>query len=119
MSLFDTINAIAERHPAVNDEQHSTLVETAMSMFGNSGAISGLLNNAQGHGLGGIIQSWITSGANQPIGEGQLQSVVGQDRINQLAASAGVPPGIAAAALTRILPMIVDKLTPEGKVNAA
>ena len=117
MGIFDAITGVAERHPNVSEDQHSTLLQGAMAMFGNSGGISGLLNNAQSHGLGGIVQSWIGTGANQPIAEGQLQSVVGQDRINELAARAGVPPTIAAAALSRILPIVVDKLTPHGKVE--
>jgi uncharacterized protein YidB (DUF937 family) len=117
MGLLDAITGRAERHPNVSEDQHSTLLQGAMAMFGNSGGISGLLNNAQSHGLGSIVQSWIGTGANQPIAEGHLQSVVGQDRINELAARAGVPPTIAAAALSRILPIVVDKLTPHGKVE--
>ena len=118
MGILDAITGMAERHPEVNEQQHSSLLQSAMAMFGNSGGISGLLNNAQSHGLGGIVQSWIGTGANQPIGAGQLQSVVGQDRINELATRAGVPPAIATAALSRILPVIVDRLTPHGKVEA-
>jgi uncharacterized protein YidB (DUF937 family) len=117
MGIFDAITGMAERHPDVSEEQHSSLLQGAMSMFGNSGGVSRLLNNAQSHGLGGIVQSWIGTGANQPIAEGQLQSVVGQDRIKELAGRAGVPPAIAAAALSRILPIVVDKLTPHGKVE--
>ena len=118
MGILDAITGMAERHPNVSQEQHSSLLQGAMAMFGNSGGISALLNNAQSHGLGGIVQSWIGTGANQPIGAGQLQSVVGQDRINELATRAGVPPAIATAALSRILPVIVDRLTPHGKVEA-
>ena len=117
MGIFDAITGMAERHPNVSPEQHSSLLQGAMAMFGNSGGISGLINNAESHGPGGIVQSWIGTGANQPIAEGQLQSVVGQDRINELATRAGVPPAIAAAALSRILPIVVDKLTPHGKVE--
>jgi len=33
----------------------------APEMFGNSGAISGLLNSAESNGLGHIVQSWIST----------------------------------------------------------
>jgi hypothetical protein len=72
MGIFDAITGMAERHPDVSEEQHSSLLQGAMSMFGNSGGVSRLLNNAQSHGLGGIVQSWIGTGANQPIAEGQF-----------------------------------------------
>jgi uncharacterized protein YidB (DUF937 family) len=119
MGLLDSVIGMAERHPELNDQQHSGLVQGAMSMLSSPGGISGLLNNAQRHGLGGMVQSWIGTGANQPINESQVQSVVGQDRINELASRAGIPPAVATAALTRILPMIVDKLTPNGRPEAA
>jgi uncharacterized protein YidB (DUF937 family) len=119
MGLLDTVMNMAERHPEVNQQQHSGLVQGALSMLSSPGGISGLLNNAQSTGLGGIVQSWIATGANQPINESQVQSVLGQDRINELASRAGIPPAVASAALTRILPMIVDKLTPHGRPEAA
>jgi uncharacterized protein YidB (DUF937 family) len=64
------------------------------------------------------VQSWIGTGANQPIAPQQVQGVLGQDKINQLASRAGIPPTIASMALSRILPT-VDKLTPNGKLPQA
>ena len=119
MGIFDTLTNIAERHPDVNEQQHASLLQSAAEMFGNSGGISGLLKNAENSGLGHIVQSWISTGSNQPIAPGQLQQVVGQDRIEQLASRAGVPPAIVSAALARILPLVVDKFTPQGKVPEA
>ena len=119
MGIFDTLTNLAEKHPEVNEQQHATLFQSAAEMFGNSGAIFGLLKNAESNGLGHIVQSWVSTGQNQSIAPGQLQQVVGQDRIEQLASLAGIPPAIASAALTRILPIIVDKFTPQGKVPEA
>jgi uncharacterized protein YidB (DUF937 family) len=55
----------------------------------------------------------------QPIGPGQLQGLLGEDRLNELARRAGVPPAIASAALARILPAVVDRMPPQGKVPEA
>ncbi|HJW98872.1 MAG TPA: YidB family protein, partial [Terriglobales bacterium] len=79
----------------------------------------GLMNSAESQGLGHLVQSWVSTGPNQPIAPQQLESILGQDRISQLASRAGVPPAIASAALSRILPMVVDKLTPQGKLPQA
>jgi uncharacterized protein YidB (DUF937 family) len=44
---------------------------------------------------------------------------LGQERVNQLANRVGVSPEVANAALTRILPILVDRLTPHGKLPQA
>jgi uncharacterized protein YidB (DUF937 family) len=119
MSIFDTLTNAVEKHPEVNDEQHSTLLKSAMEMFGNSGGLSGLVNNAESQGLGHIVGSWIGTGSNQPVSPDQVQRMVGQDRINQLAGSTGISSATAGAALASILPVLVDKLTPHGKLPQA
>jgi uncharacterized protein YidB (DUF937 family) len=116
---MDMITGAAERHPEVNQEQHTTLLQTAMQMFGNHGGISGLLTNARSQGLGNTVQSWIGTGANHSITAEQVENLIGQERINQLASRVGVSPETARAALSRILPVIVDKSTPEGKLPQA
>src|SRR6476646_10636100 len=116
MGLMDMITGVAERHPEVNQEQHATLLQSAMQMFGNHGGISGLLNNARSQGLGNTVESRIGTGANHSITAEQVENLIGQERINQLAIHVAVTPETARAALSRILPVIVDKSTPEGKL---
>ena len=119
MSIFDTVMGAVQQHSDVNQEQHSNLVQTALQMFGNHAGLSDLMRNAESQGIGHIFQSWVSTGTNQPIAPQQVQGLVGQDRINQLAARVGIPPAIASAALARILPVVVDKLTPQGKLPQA
>jgi uncharacterized protein YidB (DUF937 family) len=76
-------------------------------------------SNAESQGLGNVVQSWIGVGSNQSIGTQQVQGLLGQDRIAQLASRAGIPAGLASAALAHILPALVDKLTPVGKLPQA
>jgi uncharacterized protein YidB (DUF937 family) len=119
MSILDSIMGAVQQHSDVNQEQHSNLVQSALQMFGNHAGLSGLMDSAESQGLGHLVQSWVSTGPNQPIAPQQLESILGQDRISQLASRAGVPPAIASAALSRILPMVVDKLTPQGKLPQA
>lgn len=116
MGLLDNLISAAEQHSGVNADQHQNLLQSAMEMFGNHQGITNLQNQAQSQGLGSIVQSWIGTGANQSIAPDQVQSLVGSDMINQLAARVGLPPAMASAALSKILPMLVDKATPNGEV---
>jgi uncharacterized protein YidB (DUF937 family) len=119
MSILDSLANLTEKHPDVNETQHSTLLNSAMEMFGNAGALSNLMSNAQSRGLGHIVGSWVGNGPNQSVAPDQLERVVGQDRIARLATRAGISPAIATAALARILPVLVDKMTPHGKLPQA
>src|ERR1051325_562346 len=92
MGLMDMITGSAERHPEVNQEQHVTLLQTAMQMLGNHGGISGLLSNARSQGLEGAVQSWIGTGANHSVSAEQSENLIGEDRLNQLASRAGISP---------------------------
>ena len=119
MSILDSVMGVVEKHPELSQDQHSNLLQTAMQMFGNRASLAGLVNNADSQGLGHIVQSWISTGPNQSVAPQQLEGLVGQERINELASRVGVPPAIANAALSRVLPVIVDKLTPHGKLPQA
>jgi uncharacterized protein YidB (DUF937 family) len=119
MSILDMIMGAAEQHPEVNGEQHASLVQNVMQMVGSRAGMTGLLQNAQSQGLGSVVQSWVGAGSNQPIDPNQVQGLLGEERINQLATRVGVSPAIASAALSRVLPVVIDKLTPQGKLPKA
>jgi uncharacterized protein YidB (DUF937 family) len=119
MGLLDSVMSAVGQHENVNPQQHATLVQSAMEMFGNHQGLSGLLNNAHSQGLGGVVQSWIGTGNNQQISPQQVPNVVGQDRVNEIARRAGVSPGIAGAALAHILPVLIDRFTPNGQIPRA
>ena len=119
MSILDSVMSAVEQHSELNQEQHSSLVQSALQMVGSHAGLSSLVNNAGSQGVGHVVQSWIGTGANQPIAPKQVQALLGQDKISQLAYRVGIPPAIASMALSRILPTLVDKLTPNGKLPQA
>ncbi len=119
MGLLDNLISAAEQHADVDPQQHAGLLQAAMEMIGNHQGLANLQSQAQSQGLGQIVESWIGNGPNQPIAPDQVQGVIGQDMLNQLASRAGIPPAIASAALSRILPMLVDKATPNGTLPQA
>ncbi len=87
-----------------------------LSGQGQGGGLQGLIRTFQDKGLGDLVSSWVGTGQNLPINGQQMQTGLGADLIGQLAAKVGLPPDIATAKLTEILPTLIDKLTPEGKV---
>jgi uncharacterized protein YidB (DUF937 family) len=81
-----------------------------------SGGLQGLVQSFTQKGLGSIVSSWVSTGPNLPVSGDQIQSALGSDTISSLAQKAGVAPGMAGSLLAQVLPGLVDKLTPEGKI---
>jgi uncharacterized protein YidB (DUF937 family) len=99
-------------------QQGMSLATGILEMFTSqqSGGLQGLAQSFAQKGLGDIISSWVSTGSYLPISAGQVQSALGNDVISSLAQKAGLAPDAASSILTQLLPGIIDKLTPEGKI---
>ena len=86
-------------------------------LLAQSGGLQGLANKFSQSGQGNAFSSWVGMGENHPISGNQIQNAVGSDQVNALAAKLGVDPAQASHFLAEYLPKVVDKLTPEGKVD--
>jgi len=80
------------------------------------GGIQGIVDQFSKQGLGGTVQSWIGNGPNQPVTAEQLHQALSGDVLTELAAKSGLSTQDLAAKLSTILPQVIDKLTPNGKV---
>lgn len=80
------------------------------------GGLSGLLQRFQQGGQCDIINSWIGSGQNGPIAPDQLHQALGPEAVNNLSRLTGVAPPDLSAELARVLPGVVDRLTPHGRM---
>jgi uncharacterized protein YidB (DUF937 family) len=88
-------------------------------LLAQSGGLQGLASKFSQKGEGNAFSSWVGMGENQPISGTQIQNVLGSDQVSALAAKMGVDPTQASHFLAEYLPKIVDKLTPNGKVDPA
>jgi len=83
---------------------------------GGSSGLDVLLRQFQQNGLGDIINSWIGPGQNQPISPRQLGQAIGQNTVNNLSRQTGTPQDDLLALLSKYLPGVIDKLTPNGQL---
>jgi uncharacterized protein YidB (DUF937 family) len=74
------------------------------------------LDKFQKGGLGDIANSWVGSGQNKPVSPGQLGSALGSDIIKTLAQRTGLSEEELTKQLSQVLPGVVDKLTPAGRL---
>ena len=101
-----------------NNPQLLQLAASLLSNEGGVGGLEGLIAKFQQAGLGDIVASWIGSGHNQPISGDQLGQVLGNDTLSGLARQLGMNPTDVAGQLSKVLPGLVDKLTPAGQAPA-
>jgi len=83
---------------------------------GLMGGLGGLLDRLTNAGHGATVDSWLGTGQNAAIQPDQLHSALGQTTISDLARHAGISEQELLAQLSRALPGVVDKLTPDGRV---
>jgi uncharacterized protein YidB (DUF937 family) len=97
---------------------------TAGTGAGASGGLLGglgrLLDRLSSAGHGETVRSWVGPGPNAPIQPDRLGAALGKTMVSDLARNAGMSEQQLLAELSRVLPGVVDKLTPDGRIpNAA
>ena len=80
------------------------------------GGLDVLINQFKQSGFGDAINSWIGTGRNQDISANQLRQALGPERVNDLSQQTGVPHNDLLSQLSKLLPGVIDKLTPNGQL---
>ena len=112
MALLDTlisgvVSTIAgDKAPAVSD------------FLKTNGGISGLAEKFQNGGASELFASWVGTGNNQPITAEQIKTVIGNSQLQEFATKLGIDTTAATDFIATNLPVLIDKLTPDGKVEA-
>ena len=88
----------------------------ATGQQGSLGGLDVLINQFKQSGLEDVVNSWIGTGQNQPISPTQLGQVLGNERVNNLSRQTGAPQEDLLSQLSKYLPGVIDKLTPNGQV---
>jgi uncharacterized protein YidB (DUF937 family) len=120
MGLMDQLGQAAGGMMSGQTAQNP-LLQAIIGLLGqnsSAGGLAGLVQGFQKNGLGDIVNSWVSTGQNLPITPAQIQQGLGSDFLSQLAGKAGVSPDAASTQLSSLLPDVVDKLTPNGKIEA-
>ncbi len=123
MALMDSlINAAAQAMGNQNSQggQQNAAIGMAMELVRQNGGVGNLINQLQQGGLGGALESWISAGSqNQAVSGNELQSALGSNAIESIAAKFGIDGQQAGDLLAQYLPNLVDSATPNGTAQDA
>ncbi len=113
MDILNTIKPV----PGGGQNKQTDLMSSIMFLVGSeSGGLNGLISQFKKNGLGDVISSWVGTNKNLPVSSDQIQSVLGNDTVKEMASKLGIDSNALTGQLSNLLPQVVDKLTPEGKV---
>jgi uncharacterized protein YidB (DUF937 family) len=134
MSLLnDVIGAAVREHnvPQLGSTGTSPLVDALRSLLAPRSTAAGmapdethvepdalqqLLSRFQQSGYAELVRSWIGTGPNQPIEPEQVRQALGPDQVNDLVNQTGLPHETLLQELARLLPTIIDRLSPKGRL---
>ena len=126
MGIFDSItgqvakqaaSALSGQSGAMGADGNN-MIQMLTGLLSNPelGGISGMVSAFQKNGLGDVVASWISNNTNLPISAEQIQSVLGQVPLQDLASKMGLSTDAVASTLAEQLPGMVDQLTPNGEL---
>lgn len=94
------------------------LLPLAMQWVQRNGGIGAVLERFQQKGYGPQAQSWLSTGANQPLDAAAVGELVGTDELSRLSQQLDLPQEQVAQGFAEILPEMVNQLSPEGDLPA-
>jgi uncharacterized protein YidB (DUF937 family) len=120
MGLLDNILG-SVMNSGTADQSANPLVQIAMKMLTEQGAggqsgLTDIVAKFQQGGLGHLADSWVGTGENLPVSAEQISQVLGSGKLEELANQFGFSTSDVAGGLSKVLPDLINQVTPEGKL---
>ncbi len=97
----------------LSGKQKSALLGSLGGML-SGGGLTSILGKLTQAGLGSQVDSWVGTGTNASVSPKALSGALGADVIGKIAAENGVSNRQAANGLSKLLPQVVNSLSPKG-----
>jgi uncharacterized protein YidB (DUF937 family) len=81
-----------------------------------AGGLGGLVDAFKKAGMGDKADSWVSSGPNAPVSAPEIEKGLGGDVLDDLAQQTGLSRDELLKRLSTVLPEMVDKMTPAGRL---
>lgn len=81
-----------------------------------NGGLQKILGRLQAQGKGATAQSWVGTGANEPVDPADVRDAVDDEELDRIAEQLGISRDEAATAVAEVLPEVVDKVSPDGSL---
>ena len=111
-------SAIADAHRSLLAPKASDAGLAPEGTHAEPDALHELLVRFEHGGYGDIVRSWIGDGRNEPIDPAHVDAALGS-QVAELSQKSGLPHEALVQEIARLLPAVIDRLTPQGKLPLA
>lgn len=118
MSIFDDLAGKLQEKYGPGSEGNRTAAQALKLIAGLDNGLDSLVAKFEQAGLKEQVQSWIAKGKNLPVTAAQVKAALGPE-LEKFAQKADLTVDAAAAKFAEMMPLIVDKLTPDGMAPKA
>ena len=119
MGLLDqVVKGLAQKFLGGGSGTQNPLLDIALSLLKDpkTGGLNGLVDSFKSKGMNDVMSSWISTGQNLPISPEQVLQILGKGQIQQFSKQSGTSNEDITSGLASLLPDLINKLTPEGKI---
>lgn len=123
MGLFDNLGTALGKGGAFSGFLNSALASQIPARLSAAlaaspyGDVEGLLDRFREGGYGAQVESWLGAEPNLPVTAEQIMEVIDPMTMSDLASALGVPAAMLPGLMAQYLPVVVDKLSPNGAVE--
>ncbi|MCW7492812.1 YidB family protein [Leptospira sp. 2 VSF19] len=114
MSFFENLKAVAAQ--AVELVQNNPQVISGIQkIIEENGGVSGVVQKFKDKGFAEAAASWVGTGENVNLEASDVLKVLGSESVQELAKKVGLDSEKTAGLIGSLLPVVIDKLSPDGK----
>ncbi len=119
MGLLDSVIGAIAANSGSQAGSGADPLQAILGLVNQSGGLQGMLQKLQQAGLGDAVNSWVSTGANQPVSADALGEALGGHTVAGFAQQLGIDPQQGLGILAQLLPQVVDGLSPQGQLPAS
>ena len=96
--------------------QEDKVLQLLHDYFESNGGLASVIALFEEGGFFNKVRSWISTGPNQPINSVEALQLFGHADLSELAKKVDLPVDELKELIAKLLPVAVDRSTPEGKL---
>jgi uncharacterized protein YidB (DUF937 family) len=115
--MFDVLVQELAKRLSLGDKAKGLLSMLLSLIFDEKrGGFAGFIDRFRSKGMTELVTSWLGNSENRSLTQAQLESALGPQVLQQMASRLDLAPGALNTALTHLLPSVIDKLSPDGRL---
>ncbi|ROH87001.1 DUF937 domain-containing protein [Pseudomethylobacillus aquaticus] len=115
MGILDSIASSVARQVS-DDPAKQAQILLGWKLLRDYGGVDGLLERFRSSGFSAQVDSWLAVGDNIALKPEDIRTVFGAEGVTKMASEFELPESQVMSRMAKHLPLVIDKLSPDGKL---